>query len=73
MGFLLDIKPNESLKIHLESDKLVMYGSSVESSGCVLRGALTLNLNQPTYIRSLYLRFYGTMSVSWSQCKVYIS
>lgn len=57
------------LKIHLESEKLVMYGSSQESSGCVLRGALTLRLKKPTSFKSLVLSFYGTISVTWSQCK----
>lgn len=57
------------LKIHLENEQLVMYGSPSESSGCVLRGALTLRLNKPTSLKALSLSFQGTMSVSWNQCK----
>ncbi|KAI9487318.1 MAG: hypothetical protein EXX96DRAFT_552657 [Benjaminiella poitrasii] len=60
-------KNNPKLKIHLENDQLIMYGTSTESSGCVLRGALSLQLNKPTKLQSLILSFHGTMSVSWSQ------
>ncbi|GAA5799311.1 hypothetical protein EDC94DRAFT_650944 [Helicostylum pulchrum] len=60
-------KPNAKLKIHLENEKLVMYGSPTESSGCVLRGALTLCLKRSTRFKSLVLSFHGSMSVSWSQ------
>lgn len=62
-------KSNAKLKIHLESDQLVMYGSSTESSGCVLRGAVSLRLKKPTSLKSLVLSFYGTISVSWNQCR----
>lgn len=62
-------KPSAKLKIHLENEQLVMYGSSTESSGCVLRGALSLRLKKPTSFKSLVLGFQGTMSVSWSQRK----
>jgi hypothetical protein len=55
------------LKIHLENDQLIMYGSTAESSGCVLRGALSLKLSKPTRFNSLVLCFYGTISVSWNQ------
>ncbi|CEP11696.1 hypothetical protein [Parasitella parasitica] len=60
-------KSNAKLKIHLENDQLIMYGTSNESSGCVLRGALSLRLKKPTSFKSMVLSFYGTMSVSWSQ------
>lgn len=62
-------KTSAKLKIHLENEQLVMYGSPSESSGCVLRGALSLGLNRPTSFKSLTLSFEGTMSVSWNQCK----
>ncbi|CAO3630394.1 unnamed protein product [Mucor hiemalis] len=60
-------KPSAKLKIHLENEQLVMYGSSSESSGCVLRGALSLRLKKPASFKSLILSFQGTISVSWSQ------
>jgi hypothetical protein len=62
-------KTSAKLKIHLENEKLVMYGSSQESSGCVLRGALSLRLKKPTSFKSLVLGFFGTINVTWSQCK----
>lgn len=61
--------PSTKLKIHLENEQLVMYGSPSDSSGCVLRGALSLRLNKPTNFKSLTLSFQGMMSVSWNQCK----
>ncbi|KAL9547079.1 hypothetical protein MBANPS3_006355 [Mucor bainieri] len=64
-------KSNAKLKIHLESDQLVMYGSSTESSGCVLRGAVSLRLKKPTSFKSMILSFYGTISVSWNQWNGY--
>ncbi|KAG2206248.1 hypothetical protein INT47_007261 [Mucor saturninus] len=63
--------PSTKLKIHLENEQLVMYGSPSESSGCVLRGALSLRLNRPTNLKSLTLSFQGTMSVSWNQWNGY--
>lgn len=62
-------KPSAKLKIHVENEQLVMYGSSSESAGCVLRGALSLRLKKPASFKSLILSFQGTISVSWSQCK----
>ena len=62
-------KPSTKLRIYLENDHLIMYGSSNESSGCVLRGALSLKLNKPTRLKSLSLCFLGKISVSWNQCK----
>ncbi|RCH80563.1 hypothetical protein CU097_003355 [Rhizopus azygosporus] len=60
-------KPNAKLRIHLENNHLIMYGSALESSGCVLRGALSLKLKKPTSFKSLSLHFLGKVSVSWNQ------
>ncbi|KAI7900474.1 uncharacterized protein BX663DRAFT_517778, partial [Cokeromyces recurvatus] len=60
-------KRSIELKIHLENDQLIMYGSSTESAGCILRGVLSLELDRPTKLQSLALHFYGTMTVSWSR------
>lgn len=62
-------KPNAKLRIHLENNHLIMYGSALESSGCVLRGALSLKLKKPTSFKSLSLHFLGKVSVSWNQGK----
>ncbi|KAG1440996.1 hypothetical protein G6F56_011678 [Rhizopus delemar] len=56
-----------ALKVHVESDHLIMYGSSTESSGCVLRGAISLKLKKSTRCKSLSLNFLGKISVSWNQ------
>lgn len=60
-------KGNAKLRIHLENDHLIMYGSSTESSGCILRGALSLKLKKSTSFKSISLQFIGKVSVSWSQ------
>jgi hypothetical protein len=60
-------KSSAKLKIHLENDQLIMYGPTTESSGCVLRGALSLKLSKATRFKSLILCFHGTISVSWNQ------
>ncbi|KAI8982098.1 hypothetical protein BDF20DRAFT_817575 [Mycotypha africana] len=61
------IEANTKLKIHLENDRLIMYGSTSESSGCVLRGALSLQLRKRTYFKSLTMKFCGAITVHWSQ------
>lgn len=64
-------KPNTKLRIHLENEHLIMYGSSTESSGCVLRGALSLKLKKSTSFKSLNLCFIGKVSVSWNQGNIF--
>ncbi|KAI9494877.1 hypothetical protein BDB00DRAFT_816185 [Zychaea mexicana] len=49
------------LRIDLENDQLVMYGSTTESSGCVLRGVVSLNLVQPTKVKTIALHFSGNI------------
>ncbi|KAI9249620.1 hypothetical protein BY458DRAFT_525366, partial [Sporodiniella umbellata] len=61
------INKQNNLKIHLENDRLIMYGSSSESSGCVLRGSISLKLNKPTQCKTLSLNFLGKISVRWNQ------
>lgn len=50
------------LRIHLETDQLVMYGSAENSAGCVLRGVVSLDLNQTTRVRGITLRFVGKIT-----------
>ncbi|KAF7724127.1 hypothetical protein EC973_001311 [Apophysomyces ossiformis] len=57
----------QTLEIHLESDHLVMNGSRSESPGCVLRGVLSLYLSKPTTVKSIILRFSGTMTIKWTE------
>ncbi|KAG2223039.1 hypothetical protein INT45_008240 [Circinella minor] len=49
------------LRIDLETDQLVMYGSVTQSSGCVLRGVVSLNLSQPTKVKAIKLKFSGNI------------
>ncbi|KAI8984641.1 hypothetical protein BDF20DRAFT_800955, partial [Mycotypha africana] len=55
--------------IHVENDKLIMYGASDESAGCVLRGFLKLNVQEPMKVKSISLEFVGKMSTSWAESK----
>ncbi|CAO3639435.1 unnamed protein product [Cunninghamella blakesleeana] len=55
------------LDVELEKEHLVMYGLSNESSGCVLRGVFNIHFKQPTKVKSIILRFIGTLHISWTQ------
>ena len=57
------------LQIHLDNDTLIMHGSQQESSGCVLRGHVRLNLKEATKFKSITLRLVGKIKVAWSECK----
>ncbi|KAI8394312.1 uncharacterized protein BYT42DRAFT_554183 [Radiomyces spectabilis] len=56
------------VKIHLENDNVVMYGTPNESAGCVLRGVLNVTLNEPSKIKSISLTFTGTVVFAWTEC-----
>lgn len=47
-----------------------MRGSQDESSGCVLRGHVRLNLKEPTKFKAITLRLTGKIKVAWSECKL---
>ncbi|KAI8096526.1 uncharacterized protein BX664DRAFT_324190 [Halteromyces radiatus] len=55
------------VNIDLENDHLIMHGTANESLGCVLRGVLHLHLKQSTKIKSILLRFTGSIRTSWTQ------
>lgn len=55
-------KMEDILRIHLETDQLVMYGTAESSAGCVLRGVVSLDLNQTTRVRGITLRFTGKVT-----------
>jgi hypothetical protein len=61
------LRSHAKLKIHVESDNLIMYGSSTESAGCVLRGVMNLKLEEPTKIKSIGLEMSGKMTISWTE------
>ncbi|KAF7721321.1 hypothetical protein EC973_004865 [Apophysomyces ossiformis] len=60
-------RANIKLKVHVENDQLVMYGSPSESAGCVLRGIVQLSLQEPTKVKSINLYFNGTMTITWTE------
>ncbi|CAO3661076.1 unnamed protein product [Rhizopus stolonifer] len=55
---------NAQLNILVESENLVMHGSSADSAGCVLRGILQLDLQDPIKIKSISMRLEGKVMVS---------
>ncbi|OZJ03415.1 hypothetical protein BZG36_03601 [Bifiguratus adelaidae] len=56
-------QPSAQLSIALENEQLVMHDSPQDSAGCFLRGSLFLNCREPTYLRTLTLRFKGSLKV----------
>ncbi|CAO3665906.1 unnamed protein product [Umbelopsis vinacea] len=58
---------SSDLQIHLDNDTLIMRGSQDESSGCVLRGHVRLNLKEPTKFKAITLRLTGKIKVAWSE------
>jgi hypothetical protein len=57
------------LQILLDNDTLILHGSQQESSGCVLRGHVRLNLKESAKFKSITLRLIGKIKVAWSECK----
>jgi hypothetical protein len=57
-------------KIHVESDNLIMYGPTNESAGCILRGVMSLNLQEALKVKSISLQFSGRMVISWTEGRV---
>jgi hypothetical protein len=61
------LRSHAKVKVHVESDNLIMYGSATESAGCVLRGVMNLKLEEATKIKSIGLEMSGKMTVSWTE------
>ncbi|KAI9311238.1 hypothetical protein BX666DRAFT_1868265 [Dichotomocladium elegans] len=55
------------IKIEVVEDTIVLHGQEEESAGKILQGVLILDLNEPTKVRSVMLKFYGKMKVSWTE------
>ncbi|ORX99271.1 hypothetical protein K493DRAFT_335838 [Basidiobolus meristosporus CBS 931.73] len=53
----------EGLEIVLHKDILTMYGSSDESVGCILRGALKFQILEPMKVKSISLSFNGKVKI----------
>lgn len=63
------LRSHAKVKIHVENENLIMYGSAMESSGCVLRGVMNLQLQETTKIKSIGLELIGKMTISWTEGK----
>ncbi|CAO3632736.1 unnamed protein product [Mucor hiemalis] len=61
------LRSHAKVKIHVENENLIMYGSATESPGCVLRGVMNLDLQETTKIKSITLDMVGKMTVSWTE------
>ncbi|KAI7859271.1 hypothetical protein BDC45DRAFT_456609 [Circinella umbellata] len=61
------IRSSIKTKIHVESDQLIMYGTTSESPGCVLRGVLDVRVQEPTKVKAISLRFTGKMTITWTE------
>ncbi|CAO3620504.1 unnamed protein product [Cunninghamella echinulata] len=46
------------LSIQVENDSLVMFGNSLESAGCVLRGVLRFSLTQPLKVKCISINLF---------------
>lgn len=57
------------ISIHVLEDTIILQGSQQESAGKLLQGKLILDLKEPIKVRSVNLRFYGKMKVSWREGK----
>ncbi|CDS11689.1 hypothetical protein LRAMOSA03952 [Lichtheimia ramosa] len=55
------------ISIHVLEDTIILQGSQQESAGKLLQGKLILDLKEPIKVRSVNLRFYGKMKVSWRE------
>lgn len=64
------LRSHAKVKIHVENENLIMYGSATESPGCVLRGVMNLDLQETTKIKSITLDMVGKMTVSWTEGKL---
>lgn len=60
---------SHQLKIHVESDTLILRGNPEESVGCVLRGYVELKLKEATRVKAISLNLSGKMKIQWSTRK----
>ncbi|KAI9319271.1 hypothetical protein BX666DRAFT_1836910, partial [Dichotomocladium elegans] len=61
------IRSAARVNLLLENDQLTMYGSASESAGCVLRGVLEVEVQEPIKAKAISLRFYGKMIITWTE------
>ncbi|CAG8572132.1 2681_t:CDS:2 [Cetraspora pellucida] len=63
--------PSTNIKFHLVEPILFLRGIPQESVGCFLRGKLILNLNKPTKIKKIEMKFVGKIKTFWPEGKIY--
>lgn len=63
--------PSTNLKLDLVEPILFLRGIPQESVGCFLRGKLILNLNKPTKIKKIEMKFVGKIKTFWPEGKVH--
>ncbi|CAG8812958.1 25847_t:CDS:1, partial [Gigaspora rosea] len=61
-----------NLQLELVEPILSLRGIPQESVGCFLRGKLILNLNKPTKIKKLEMKFVGKIITFWPEGKIYV-
>jgi hypothetical protein len=54
-------------RIHLEDNHIILHGTAEESLGAFLRGRITLNCQEQTKVKSIFLRFTGITNVHWTE------
>ncbi|RIB10597.1 hypothetical protein C2G38_2205662 [Gigaspora rosea] len=61
-----------NLQLELVEPILFLRGIPQESVGCFLRGKLILNLNKPTKIKKIEMKFVGKIITFWPEGKLYV-
>ncbi|KAG2223955.1 hypothetical protein INT45_013412 [Circinella minor] len=53
--------------INLETDHVILHGTTDESAGVILRGSVVLDSRENTKIKSITLKFQGRTKVQWTE------
>ncbi|SAM07828.1 hypothetical protein [Absidia glauca] len=53
------------LKINLETDHVILHGSTDEAAGVILRGSVILNCHENIKVKGIKLKFIGNNHVHW--------
>lgn len=58
------------LKINLETDHVILHGSTDEAAGVILRGSVILNCHENIKVKGIKLKFIGNIHVHWVEGKM---
>jgi hypothetical protein len=64
---LFNYPPKIDIQIELQESSVILRGDPQDCLGAVLRGAVIVNVTEPTRVRSIYARFRGRMRIWWSE------